>query len=80
MNLVLSLLACVLVVSQIQVDECQPIADSKTNYINFFFEQLNPSWRQHRARIRPFSNSLGTPTINVRGARDLEKQMKMLGI
>jgi hypothetical protein len=77
MKLLLSLmglLACVAVNV-----ECQPLADSKSNYINFFFEMLNPSWRNHRARLRPFSNVLGSPVINVRGARDLSDQLEKLG-
>jgi hypothetical protein len=74
LSLVVSLFACVAVNV-----ECQPLADARANYINFFFEMLNPSWRNHRARLRPFSNQLGSPVINVRGARDLSKQLELLG-
>jgi hypothetical protein len=57
----------------------QPLADAKSNYINFFFENLNPSWRQHRSRLRPFANQLGSPVINIRGSRDVSKQLELLG-
>lgn len=52
---------------------CQPLADSRSNYINFYMEMLNPSFRQHRARLRPFGNQLGSPILNIRGARDVSK-------
>jgi hypothetical protein len=51
------------------INECQPIADSKTGNINFFFEMLNPTFRHHRARIRPYLNQLGSPLVNIRGTR-----------
>lgn len=51
--------------------ESQPLSDARSGNMNFFFEMLNPSLRQHRARLRPFGNQLGSPVINVRGARDL---------
>jgi hypothetical protein len=69
------LIACLSFVSI----ECQPLADARSNYINFFFEMLNPSWRQHRGRIRPFSNQLGSPMLNIRGARDVSKQLEAGG-
>ncbi|CAF0904012.1 unnamed protein product [Brachionus calyciflorus] len=56
--------------------ECQPLADSKNNFVNFFVEMLNPSFRRHRARLRPFTNQLGSPVINIRGTRDVEKTLR----
>ena len=60
--------------------KCQAIEDGKTNHINFFFEMLNPQFRHHRARLRPFLQQLGAPVINIRGTRDVSQQMKKLGI
>jgi len=70
MNFVLSslaLLACLFACAQ-----SQPIADARSNYYNYFFELLNPSWRQHRARLRPFGNQNGSPIANVRGQRSVD--------
>lgn len=68
MNRFLSL--CVFLWLAINID-CQPLADSKRGNINFFIEMINPSFRQHRARIRPFVNQSGSPTINIRGTRSI---------
>ena len=76
MKLALSL-ASLLVCMAVSI-ECQPLADARSNYINFFFEMLNPSFRQHRGRLRPFLNQLGSPVINIRGSRDVSKQLELL--
>lgn len=74
MNFILSL-ASLTVLIALNV-ECQPLADSRNGYINFFTEMLNPSFRQHRGRLRPFASQIGSPVINVRGARDVSKQCR----
>ena len=70
MKLLFSILAFTMMVS-LHV-ECQPSADSRSNWYNYFFEMLNPVWRHHRARLRPFANQLGSPVINIRGARSIK--------
>lgn len=49
----------------------QVLADSKSKNINFYKEILYPSFRRHRARIRPFARLLGSPIIRIRGTRDI---------
>jgi hypothetical protein len=63
----LALLACLFACAQ-----SQPIADARSNYYNYFFELINPSWRQHRARLRPFGNLLDTSLVNIRGRRSID--------
>lgn len=70
MKLIVSLMAFA-VMASLQV-ECQPSADSRSNWYNYFFEMLNPVWRHHRARLRPFANQMGSPVINIRGARSIK--------
>ena len=53
---------------------CQPLA--KNEQINLFIEMMNPSFRRHRARIRPFLSQWGSPMISIRGTRDTEKTSK----
>ena len=48
----------------------QVFSSSKSKNIDFYKEMLYPSFRRHRARIRPFARILGTPIIHIRGARD----------
>lgn len=56
----------------------QPLADSKNGFVNYLIEMINPSFRRHRARLRPFTNQFGSPVVNVRGARQLSKTCKLL--
>ncbi|RNA30452.1 hypothetical protein BpHYR1_036212 [Brachionus plicatilis] len=53
---------------------CQALADSKSNYINFYKEMLYPAFRRHRGRIRPNHGNRGSPINKIRGSRSTEKK------
>ncbi len=76
MKFLVSVLSLTFLVSSLV--DCQPSLDSRSNYYNYFFEMLNPVWRHHRARLRPFTGQLGTPTINIRGARSVDDGNKQI--
>lgn len=69
MNFIIGL-AVLCVMGALQV-ECQPEADSRENYFPYFFEMLNPSFRHHRARLRPYASQMGSPIVNIRGTRSV---------
>lgn len=48
----------------------QPLANPVHNLINSFIEELNPAFRRHRARLRPYRQQFGSPMIS---ERDTEK-------
>ena len=74
MNLILSTVILSITIT-INVNS-QPLADSKNGFVNFLVEMINPSFRRHRARIRPFTNQFGSPVINIRSGRGLLKTCK----
>lgn len=55
--------------------DCQPLG--KNDKLNLLIEMMNPSFRRHRARIRPFLSQWGSPMISIRGTRDTEKISKL---
>lgn len=72
MNCILSIvfLAC----STLLIVESQPIAFDQSG-LALYFERINPRFRNHRNRLRPFVNTLSSPITNVRGARStMEKK------
>jgi hypothetical protein len=64
-----------------KVIDAQVLSDSKSSLAQFF-ENLNPVWRHHRARLRPFLSSLGSPMVSVRGVRSInfQDQINLCGI
>lgn len=57
---------------------CQALADSKSNYINFYKEMLYPAFRRHRARIRPNNKNRGSPINKIRGSRNVRMECKII--
>ena len=55
--------------------ECQALTD--TSNVDFYTEILYPSFRRHRARLRPFRYSQGSHINRIRGARDLGLKCKI---
>jgi hypothetical protein len=76
MQMILSLVALVACMS-LSV-ESQVLADVKSNNFNALQELVNPSWRHHRSRLRPFVNVAGSPFVSVRGARSVDNQQPEL--
>ncbi len=62
-------LILMLAISSLEV-KSQPVKD--VNGQGRFYELLNPRWRSHRARFRPFSSVWGGPMANIRGARSIK--------
>jgi len=68
------LFVSLMALATLAVVSAQPASDFRATSFNSLQELVNPSWRQHRGRLRPFSQLSGTPIYNVRGARSVDNQ------
>jgi hypothetical protein len=57
--------------------QSQPIPFDRSG-LSFYYELINPRWRNHRSRLRPFTNVLGSPIANIRGARSTKEGIIIL--
>jgi hypothetical protein len=72
----MNILLCLITLSCFLMIDGQPIAFDRSG-LSFYYELINPRWRNHRTRIRAFTSTLGSPVANIRGARSSYQEYKL---